>query len=61
MTSINNKRQRITLFLFPLLVKHAKAQAILEDLSLTDLVEKAIINYLPSETVIKKINLHEEK
>jgi hypothetical protein len=61
MTSINNKRQRITLFLLPSLVKHAKAQAILEDLSLTDLVEKALINYLPAETIIKKPNLQEEK
>jgi len=58
MTTIEKtKRQRITLFLIPSIVKHAKAQAIVEDSSLTDLMEKALINYLPSETVIKKIKL----
>lgn len=55
MTKIKNtKKQRITLFISPSIVKHAKAQAILEDLSLTDYVEKALIKYLPTETVIKK-------
>ncbi len=49
----NNKR-RVTLFLNPSITKHAKAQAVLEELSLTDLVEKALIEYLPTETVIKK-------
>lgn len=49
-----NDKQRITLFLHPQIAKHAKAQAILEDLSLTALVERALIKYLPKETVIKK-------
>ena len=58
MTNKNNiKRQRITLFITPSIVKHAKAQAIVEDSSLTDLVEKAIIEYLPAETVIKKAEI----
>ncbi len=51
------KRQRLTLFINSAIVKHAKAQAIVEDLSLTNLVEKALINYLPKETVIKKTEI----
>ncbi|KKQ30079.1 MAG: hypothetical protein US68_C0012G0018 [Candidatus Shapirobacteria bacterium GW2011_GWE1_38_10] len=38
----------------PSLAKHARAQAILEDLTLTKLVEKALVDYLPEEIVIKK-------
>lgn len=52
-----NTKQRTTLFINPLLIKQAKAQAVLEDISLTNLIEKALIKYLPHETVIKKINL----
>lgn len=52
-------KQRITLFLNSSISKHAKAQAIVEDLTLTSLVEKALINYLPKETVIKKIETGE--
>ena len=54
MTPRNNVKQRVTLFINPDLLKHAKAQAILDDLSLTVLVEKALTDYLPQETVIKK-------
>jgi len=50
----NIKKQRITLFINPSIAKHAKAQAIVDELTLTALVEKALINYLPKETVIKK-------
>ncbi len=50
----NNNKQRLTLFINPAIAKHAKTQAIVEELSLTALVEKALINYLPRETVIKK-------
>jgi hypothetical protein len=49
--------QRTTLFINPLLAKQAKAQAVLEELTLTALVEKALISYLPQETVIKKIDI----
>lgn len=49
------KKQRVTLFLNPSISKHAKAQAILQDTTLTLLVEKALLRYLPKETVIKKI------
>jgi len=54
-----NTKQRITLFINPSIVKHARAQAIVEDLSLTTLVEKALINYLPKETIIKKIEIND--
>jgi hypothetical protein len=50
----NKDRQRITLFLAPGIAKQAKAQAVIEELSLTTLVERALIKYLPNETVIKK-------
>ena len=36
------------------IVKHAKTQAIIEESTLTGLVEKALIAYLPKETIIKK-------
>jgi len=54
MTTSNGKH-RLTLFLHPALVKQARAQAVMDDVSLTGLVEKALISYLPKETVIKKI------
>lgn len=50
-------KQRITLFVNPAIAKHAKAQAVIEDLSLTALVEKALISYLPKQTIIKKHTL----
>jgi hypothetical protein len=56
MTTDDNK-QRITLFLNPNIVKHARAEAIVEDLTLTALVEKALISYLPKETVIRKVKI----
>ena len=49
-----NDKQRTTLFLNPSLLKQAKAQAVIEEISLTSLTEKALIGYLPKETVIKK-------
>lgn len=50
-------RQRITLFVNPAIAKHARAQAVVEGLSLTTLVERALIKYLPKETVIKKAEI----
>jgi len=47
-------KQRVTLFVNPSILKHARAQAVVEDLSLTAFVEEALINYLPKETIIKK-------
>jgi hypothetical protein len=55
MTTID--KQRVTLFINPSIIKHAKAQAIIEELSLTTLVEKALISYLPKETIIKKVEI----
>lgn len=50
-----NEKQRVTLFLNPRLLKHAKAQAVVEEKSLTALVEVALAQYLPKETIIKKV------
>jgi hypothetical protein len=47
--------KRLTIFLHPSIIKHARAQAIFEDLTLTALVEKALLSYLPKETVIKAV------
>jgi hypothetical protein len=52
-----NAKQRVTLFLNPDLLKHAKAQAIIEEMSLTELVELALVKYLPKETIIKKAQI----
>lgn len=51
------EKQRVTIFLSPGLLKHAKAQAIVEEISLTALIEKALIKYLPKETIIKKAEI----
>lgn len=40
-----------------LLAKQARAQAVVEDITLTILVEQALIKYLPKETIIKKPEL----
>ena len=52
-------KQRVTLFLKPAITKQARAQAIIEEITLTKLIERALIQYLPKETVIKKIELQE--
>lgn len=52
-------KQRVTIFLSPGLLKQAKAEAIVEELSLTALVEKALVKYLPKETVIRKAEAYE--
>lgn len=54
-------KQRVTIFIDPGMVKHARAQALVEDITLTGLVEKALVNYLPTETVIKKREIEEIK
>jgi len=51
----NNVKQRLTLFLKPSVIKHAKAAAIIEDVTLAKLVEKALTEYLPEKIVIEKI------
>ena len=52
-----NTTQRITIFINPSIAKQAKAQAVIEELTLTNLVEKALIRYLPKETIIKKTEI----
>lgn len=53
----NNDKQRVTIFLKPDLLKYAKALTEVEELSLTSLVEKALLDYLPKEIVIKKASI----
>ncbi|TSD01060.1 MAG: Uncharacterized protein Athens071425_507 [Parcubacteria group bacterium Athens0714_25] len=52
------KKQRVTLFLNPDLLKQAKAQAIVDGVSLTALVEKILIKHLPKETIIRRTDIH---
>lgn len=61
MISITTIKQRITLFINPSIVKQARAQAVVEELSLTGLVEKSLANYLPQKTVIKKASVVSNK
>lgn len=55
--AITKNKKRVTLFVNPSILMQAKAQSVVEDLSLTKLVEKALIAYLPTETVIKKAEI----
>jgi hypothetical protein len=50
-------KQRVTIFMHPALAKQARAQAVVEDSTLTELIEKALIKYLPIETIIKKAEI----
>lgn len=56
-TMTTDDTQRTTLFLNKAILKQAKAEAILEEITLTQLVEKALIHYLPKETIIKKVKI----
>jgi len=49
--------KRLTLFLNPSILKHARAEAIVEEITLTKLMEKALIAYLPEEILLKKETL----
>jgi len=49
-----NDTRRTTLFLNPNLLKQAKAQAVIEEVTLTTLIERSLVNYLPEQTIIKK-------
>ena len=53
-SDMSSSKQRLTLFLNPKLLVHAKAQAVIQDLTLTRLVEKALVAYLPDEIIVKK-------
>ena len=52
MTTTNKKR--LTLFINPDVIKQARVQAIVEELTLTAFIEKILVKYLPKEIVIKK-------
>jgi len=41
----------------PSIVLQARAQAVIEKTTLTVLIEKALLNYLPTETIIKKVDI----
>ena len=58
---ITKESQRVTLFLNPNLLVHAKAQAVVEKRTLTALVERALNKYLPKKTIIKKVETSYEK
>lgn len=51
------KKQRVTLFINPSIAKHAKAQAIVEEITLTTLIERALTGYLPKKTIIEKAKI----
>jgi len=51
MATIN--KQRLTLFINPDIIKQAKVQAIVEELTLTAFIEKVLLGYLPQEIVVK--------
>ena len=53
--TIKKQNKRITLFINPSIAKQAKAQSVVDEISLTTLVEEALIKHLPKETVIKKV------
>jgi hypothetical protein len=53
-------KQRVTLFLNHAIAKHARAQAVVEESTLTDLVENALTKYLPKETVIKSADVEDD-
>lgn len=57
--TLKKEKQRITIFMEPAIAKHAKAQAVIEEITLTEIIEKALLKYLPKETIIKKVDLRE--
>lgn len=54
-TKTTSNKQRVTLFVNPDVLTHARAQAIVEGRSLTALVERSLLAYLPKKTIIKKV------
>jgi len=48
------EKQRVTLFLSSSLLKKAKIQSIIEEKSLTALIEESLIRYLSKKTTPKK-------
>ena len=46
-------KKRVTVFIDPELLIHSKAEALIKEISLSILVENALISFLPKETTIK--------
>lgn len=59
---INNikleKKQRLTAFIDPILVRRAKARGALEGLTISEVVEKALEIYAPKIVMDKDQNVH---
>ncbi len=53
----NEDKQRVTIFINPAIAKQARAQAVVEEITLTDLVEKALFKYLPEEIILKRAEI----
>jgi len=51
----SNKKQRLTIFLDPKLIKLAKAQAVILETTLTSVIETALVKFLPEEIIIIKL------
>lgn len=56
----NNIKKRVTIFIDNEILIHSKAEALIREITLSQLVEKALVNYLPKETTIK-IKKEQEK
>jgi peptide deformylase len=56
-----DEKKRLTLFINPDILKHARAQAVVEECCLTTLIEKALTKYLPQKTVIKKVDMKKDE
>lgn len=48
-----SSRQRINTYINPIVIKRAKAQALAEGKSVSDIIETALISYLPAVTKIE--------
>jgi hypothetical protein len=53
-TTTTEEKRRTTIFIKPSIVKHARAQAVVDDTTLSCIVERALLKYLPKVTVIEK-------
>ena len=54
----SGKKQRITAFIDPILVRRAKARGALEGLTISEVVEKALEVYAPIIVTDKEQNIH---
>lgn len=59
MTNKYKNKRRVTIFINPAIATQARAQAVVEGITRSVLIEKALISYLPKETIIKKIDTTE--